>query len=165
MIGGVLCAAAAAAAAAVRPLSAASRLPRSSSLFHAPRYVGAHHKYFCFKKILRRRDFSRSCCPLLHVGTAVGRGAPDVVTAQPLKVLSSLRPPVTVFCPELLLSIFGQFAIHITAMVYAVSLCEPYFDMCARAGARAGRGGGGDAGGAASATCSCVKCARSRRAQ
>lgn len=48
--------------------------------------------------------------------------------AKPLEKLSKAKPDTTVFKPHLLLSVFGQFLIHLSAMMIAVHICEPYVE-------------------------------------
>jgi manganese-transporting P-type ATPase len=47
---------------------------------------------------------------------------------KPLEALSKAKPDTTVFTSPLLLSVFGQFLIHLGAMMLAVHLCEPYVE-------------------------------------
>lgn len=47
---------------------------------------------------------------------------------KPLEKLSKAKPDTTVFTSPLLLSVFGQFIIHLSAMMLAVYLCEPYVE-------------------------------------
>lgn len=49
-------------------------------------------------------------------------------TLQPLKKLSSERPPATVFNWASIISILGQFGIHIASLAYCATLCAPYHD-------------------------------------
>lgn len=46
--------------------------------------------------------------------------------AKPLRRLSSKRPHTSVFHKSLLLSVLGQFLIHLATIAYAVSLATPY---------------------------------------
>jgi cation-transporting ATPase 13A1 len=46
--------------------------------------------------------------------------------AKPLRRLSSKRPHSSVFHRSLLLSVAGQFIIHLATVAYAVSLATPY---------------------------------------
>jgi predicted P-type ATPase len=47
---------------------------------------------------------------------------------KPLDKLSKAKPDTTVFTSPLLISVFGQFIIHLSAMMLAVHLCEPYVE-------------------------------------
>jgi manganese-transporting P-type ATPase len=47
-----------------------------------------------------------------------------VSTAQPLARLSEHRPPHSVFAPSVILSIFGQFLIHLSCLFVVLALCR-----------------------------------------
>ena len=47
-------------------------------------------------------------------------------TAEPLNRLSKHRPPNTIFQPAIMLSIFIQFAVHLGALIYVVTICQPF---------------------------------------
>jgi predicted P-type ATPase len=46
--------------------------------------------------------------------------------ARPMKRLSSVHPHTTVFHPHLIISVLGQFIIHLATLATLVSLCTPY---------------------------------------
>eukprot|EP01147_Barroeca_monosierra_P010353 gene10353-2488_t len=50
----------------------------------------------------------------------------SISRASPLKKLSSVRPLESIFHPALFLSLLGQFAIHLTCMILAVSMSKPH---------------------------------------
>ena len=47
---------------------------------------------------------------------------------QPIKKLQKERTPASIFHWSLVVSVFGQFCMHLYALVYLVNLCEPYID-------------------------------------
>ena len=47
---------------------------------------------------------------------------------QPLKKLYKERPPNSIFHWSLVVSVFGQFSMHLYVLKYLVDLCEPYID-------------------------------------
>lgn len=47
---------------------------------------------------------------------------------RPLEKLSRAKPERTVFVPHLLISVFGQFLIHLVILITAVQLCAPYVE-------------------------------------
>lgn len=49
-----------------------------------------------------------------------------VSRSKPLKKLSPERPATSVFAPGLFLSMMGQFAIHVIALIACTRYCEPY---------------------------------------
>lgn len=44
--------------------------------------------------------------------------------SRPLEKVSNKRPVSKVFCPYMIISILGQFAIHLTFIIYIVTLCQ-----------------------------------------
>lgn len=54
-----------------------------------------------------------------------------ISTAKPLPTLSAVRPPESVFALSVMLSIFGQFAIHLACLLAVLYLCHGQFGMAA----------------------------------
>ena len=48
--------------------------------------------------------------------------------SKPAKKLAPERPPSNIFCGYFLLSVFGQFCVHMYSLLYVVNMCEPYVD-------------------------------------
>jgi len=46
--------------------------------------------------------------------------------ARPMKALAPVHPHTTVFHPALLLSVLGQFLVHLAALAFVVRLCTPF---------------------------------------
>ena len=51
-----------------------------------------------------------------------------VSRATPMKKLSKLRPPPRLFCGQVLISILGQFVIHLSVLIVGVDACNPFVD-------------------------------------
>jgi manganese-transporting P-type ATPase len=52
-----------------------------------------------------------------------------ILRSKPLKKLSVQRPPISIFSPELFISLLGQFAVHVVALIYCTRMAtgyEPY---------------------------------------
>lgn len=49
-----------------------------------------------------------------------------VARAKPLKKLSPRKPASTIFAPELFLSLLGQFAVHVVALIAGMKYADPY---------------------------------------
>lgn len=47
---------------------------------------------------------------------------------QPLKRLHKERPPISIFHWSLVVSVFGQFVMHLYVLKFLVDLCEPHID-------------------------------------
>jgi manganese-transporting P-type ATPase len=52
-----------------------------------------------------------------------------ISTAKPLPTLSELKPPESVFNLSVMLSIFGQFAVHLACLLLVLYLCHGHFGM------------------------------------
>ena len=46
--------------------------------------------------------------------------------ASPQEVLAPQRPPSRLFCPSVVLSILGQFLVHVGCLAYVLQLCAPH---------------------------------------
>ena len=46
--------------------------------------------------------------------------------AKPLPQIASAKPPSSVFCPSVAVSVAGQFAVHLACLVATLALCERY---------------------------------------
>ena len=46
----------------------------------------------------------------------------------PLKHLQKERPPISIFHWSLVVSVIGQFAVHLYSLRFFINLCEPYID-------------------------------------
>ena len=47
---------------------------------------------------------------------------------KPLKKLEKERPPTSIFHWSLVISVTGQFIVHLSVLIYFVNICEPYID-------------------------------------
>jgi len=67
-----------------------------------------------------------------YQATAMGMGVSFLFIflsfTQPLKKLYKERPPNSIFHWSLVVSVFGQFSMHLYVLKYLVDLCEPYID-------------------------------------
>lgn len=46
--------------------------------------------------------------------------------SQPMRRLSATRPPARIFCLQACLSVLGQFAVHLLALLAVTTLCEEH---------------------------------------
>lgn len=67
-----------------------------------------------------------------YQATAMGMGVSFLFIllsfTGPLKKLQRERPPISIFHWSMLISVFGQFAMHLGCLIYLVNMCEPYID-------------------------------------
>jgi cation-transporting ATPase 13A1 len=61
---------------------------------------------------------------MMITGVAIALCFLFISRSQPLTKLSRERPHTTIFSPYMMLSLLGQFAIHICVLIYAVSAAK-----------------------------------------
>ena len=67
-----------------------------------------------------------------YQATAMGMGLSFLFVflsfTAPLKALQKERPPISIFHWSLVVSVVGQFAVHLYSLRFFINLCEPYID-------------------------------------
>lgn len=67
-----------------------------------------------------------------YQATAMGMGVSFLFIflsfTQPLKKLQKERPPISIFHWSLVISVLGQFVVHLSVLIYFINICEPFID-------------------------------------